>query len=140
VGGDLEADLVAQTLDIPKLKFLLGDTNFEGKARLTGLDQAMPSVSFDLAGDSLNEMSAITLQLKAKDGQLSIPTLAASLYDGSIDSNANLDVRNNTPRYSADAKISGVQAQPLLAAAAEFEQLRSMASTSPPRAARSCAC
>lgn len=179
VGGDLEADLVAQTLDIPKLKFLLGDTNFEGKARLTGLDQAMPSVSFDLAGDSLNvdkllgvsseteateetaaaadagsaddaielpvemmrtldidgqmtldqlivsnvEMSAITLQLKAKDGQLSIPTLAASLYDGSIDSNANLDVRNNTPRYSADAKISGVQAQPLLAAAAEFEQL-----------------
>lgn len=178
-GGDFEADLVAQTLDIPKLKFILGDTNFNGKARLTGLDQAMPAVTFNLAGDTLNvdkllgvtsteaateesaastdsastddsielptemmrtldidgqmtlenlivsnvEMSAITLQLNAKDGQLSIPKLAASLYDGSIDSNVNLDVRKETPRYSADAKITGVQAQPLLAAAAEFEQL-----------------
>lgn len=178
-GGDFEADLVAQTLDIPKLKFLLGETNFNGKARLTGLDKAMPTVTFDLAGDTLNvdklmgvtsadataeettastdntsadeiielptemmrtldidgqmtlenmivsnvEMSAITLQLKAKDGQLSIPKLAASLYEGSIDSNVNLDVRKEIPLYSADAKISGVQAQPLLAAAAEFEQL-----------------
>ncbi|MGB0866170.1 MAG: AsmA family protein [Granulosicoccaceae bacterium] len=180
VGGDLEADLVAQTLDIPKLKFQLGDTNFDGEAKLTGLDQAMPSVSFNLAGDSLNvdkllgtsaqdtantestttaesnapandaielptdlmrsldingqmtlenmivsnvEMSAITLQLKAKDGLLSIPKLAASLYEGSIDSNASLDVRNKTPLYSADAQVSGVQAHPLLAAAADFEQL-----------------
>ncbi len=178
VGGDLEADLVAQTLDIPKLNFLLNETTFDGKARLIGLDQPMPSVTFDLAGDTLDvdkllgveptasaeaapeaepsgeasdaielpmdtlrmldvegqmtlqklivanvEMTDITLQLQAKDGQLGIPKLAASLYDGAIDSNVSLDARKDTPLYSADASITGVQAQPLLAAAADFEQL-----------------
>ena len=178
VGGDLEADLVAQTLSIPKLKFLLGDTTFNGNANITGLDQAMPDVTFTLAGDTLNvdkllgtsaettaeatpaaadagsaddsielpmdtlrslkvkgemtlenlivsnvELTAITLQLQAKDGLLSIPKLAASLYEGTIDSNFGLDARKNTPHYTADAQVSGVQAKPLLAAAADFEQL-----------------
>lgn len=186
VGGDLAADLVAQTLDIPALALQLGDTRFNGSARLSGLDQPMPSVRFELAGDTLNvdkllgletaaadgteaaeggetstgetaaaagddrialptellrsldlegkmtlekmiaanvETSDITLALKADDGLLGIPTLAAKIYEGSIDSNASLDVRGATPKYSADAKISGVQAQPLLSAAAGFEQL-----------------
>ncbi len=179
VGGDIEADLVAQTLNIPKLKFLLGDTTFAGDAQISGLDQAMPTVRFKLAGDTLNvdkllgvtaaepvdeaapaattevatddsielptetlraldvagqmtlenlivsnvEMTAITLELQAKDGLLAIPKLAATLYEGSIDSNFSLDARKDVPLYSADANISGVQAQPLLAAAADFNQL-----------------
>lgn len=179
VGGDVTADLIAQTLDIPKLELLLGETRFNGQAHLTGLDKDMPSVTFNLAGDRLDvdkllgttttdtnltegtataesastddrielptetlrsldiegqmtlkelfvsnvELSDITLSLQAKNGLLSIPKLAASLYEGSIDSNFSLDARKETPLYSADAKVTGVQAQPLLAAAADFKQL-----------------
>lgn len=177
VGGDLEADLVAQTLNIPVLELLLGDTTLKGNANLSGLDQSMPQVAFDLAGDSLNldqllgldstvsttettspqngetddaialpletlrtlnieglmtlqklivsnmELSDIALKLRTKDGLLEIPNLAAKIYEGSIDSNLSLDVRNEVPRYTLDGKISAVQAQPLLTAAADFKQL-----------------
>jgi len=188
VGGDLHADMNAQTLDIPALKFKLGEDKLNGSATLTNLDQPMPSVRFNLSGDTLNVdqllgldttstepttpdgdasgsntaqtttaspansgdaielpiemlrqldvdgqltlenlivsnmlLTDITLPLQAANGVLSIPALKASLYDGKIETQLSLDTNKSKPSYKAKASITGVQAQPLLKAAADTD-------------------
>jgi AsmA protein len=65
----------------------------------------------------------IEIQVKSKDGVLKINPLGANLYDGSIQGDITLDVRKDTPRFSVNEKLSGVQAGPLLKDLTGKEQL-----------------
>jgi AsmA protein len=58
--------------------------------------------------------SDIDIQLKAKDGVLNLKPFNAKLYGGAVQADASLDARKDTPRFSVNEKLTGVQAGPLL--------------------------
>jgi len=58
--------------------------------------------------------SDVVLQVKANNGLLRLNPLGASLYAGQYSGDITLDARKDTPRFSIDEKVSGVQAGPLL--------------------------
>jgi len=58
--------------------------------------------------------SDIEIQLKAKDGVLNVKPFNAKLYGGAVQADASLDVRKETPRFSVNENLTGVQAGPLL--------------------------
>jgi len=81
-----------------------------------------PLRALDLNGDvriarlkafNLNSRD-VQIQIRAKDGVLEISPLAAQLYDGTVNAALKLDVRKDTPRFSVQESLSGVQAGPLL--------------------------
>jgi len=65
----------------------------------------------------------IEIQVKSKDGVLKINSLGAKLYDGAVQGDITLDVRKDTPRFSVNEKLTGVQAGPLLKDLTGKEQL-----------------
>ncbi len=67
--------------------------------------------------------SDIEIQLKAKDGVLNVKPLGAKLYGGALQADATLDVRKDTPRFSVNENLTGVQAGPLLKDLTGKEQL-----------------
>jgi AsmA protein len=58
--------------------------------------------------------SDIEIQLKAKGGVLNVKPFNAKLYGGAVQADASLDVRKETPRFSVNESLTGVQAGPLL--------------------------
>jgi AsmA protein len=56
----------------------------------------------------------VQIQIRAKNGILEISPLTAQLYDGTVNAGVKLDVRKDTPRFSVQESLSGVQAGPLL--------------------------
>jgi AsmA protein len=65
----------------------------------------------------------IEIQVKSKDGVLKINPLGAKLYDGAVQGDITLDVRKDTPRFSVNETLTGVQAGPLLKDLTGKEQL-----------------
>lgn len=65
----------------------------------------------------------IEIQVKSKDGVLKIDPLGAKLYDGAVKGDITLDVRKDTPRFSVNESLTGVQAGPLLKDLTGKEQL-----------------
>jgi AsmA protein len=65
----------------------------------------------------------IEIQVKSKDGVLTINPLGAKLYDGAVQGDITLDVRKDTPRFSVNEALTGVQAGPLLKDLTGKEQL-----------------
>ena len=57
----------------------------------------------------------IVVPVKAKNGKVGVENLTASLYEGKLDTSAGLDVTGNTPKYSVNMALDGIQADPLLA-------------------------
>lgn len=70
----------------------------------------------------------IEIQVKSKDGLLKINPLGAKLYDGAVQGDITLDVRKDTPRFSINETLTGVQAGPLLKDLTGKEQLLGTAS------------
>jgi len=58
--------------------------------------------------------SDIDIRITAGDGVLQINPVKASLYQGSMQGNVRLNVKQDTPRLNIKEKITGVQAGPLL--------------------------
>ncbi len=56
----------------------------------------------------------VLIQIRAKDGVLDISPLTAKLYEGAIDVDLKLDARKDTPRFTVNETLTGVQAGPLL--------------------------
>jgi len=65
----------------------------------------------------------IEIQVKSKDGVLKINPLGANLYEGTVQGDITLDVRKDTPHFSVNEKLTGVQAGPLLKDLTGKEQL-----------------
>ena len=65
----------------------------------------------------------IEIQVKSKDGVLKVNPLGAKLYGGALQSDITLDVRKDTPRFSVNETLAGVQAGPLLKDLTGKEQL-----------------
>jgi len=94
-----------------------------GKSTAASGDMPLePLRALDLSGDvriarlkafNLNSRD-VQIQIRAKDGILEISPLAAQLYEGTIDAGLTLDVRKDTPRFSVQESLRGVQAGPLL--------------------------
>lgn len=59
-------------------------------------------------------LARITLTLTARDGLVEVKPLTANLYNGSVEALMSLDVRADTPRYSFESRLQGVQIGPLL--------------------------
>ena len=58
--------------------------------------------------------SDIAIPVIAKNGRVSINGLQASLYQGQLSSNATIDATADTPAYSVDMNLAGIEADPLL--------------------------
>lgn len=58
---------------------------------------------------------SIVIPVKAKGGVISLPGIAARLYDGKIDSSVTVDARKEIPAFAAKANLDGILAEPLLA-------------------------
>jgi len=59
-------------------------------------------------------LSDIAMTLKAKDGLIRLNPIGAKLYDGTYSGDIALDARGAQPKISANEKLAGVQAGPLL--------------------------
>ncbi|WP_018952694.1 AsmA family protein [Thioalkalivibrio sulfidiphilus] len=59
-------------------------------------------------------LARISLTLTARDGLVEVKPLTANLYNGSVEALMSLDVRGDTPRYSFEPRLQGVQIGPLL--------------------------
>ncbi|OEF26941.1 AsmA family protein [Vibrio rumoiensis] len=60
------------------------------------------------------KMQNVVTQFKVNRGVIDLQRLAANLYGGSVNANARIDARKNTPTYSIHKEVKGVQVQPLL--------------------------
>ncbi|SFM25356.1 AsmA protein [Ectothiorhodospira mobilis] len=60
------------------------------------------------------QMQGVSLKVKARDGRLDVESIRGNLYDGSLEGRLGLDVRQDTPAYSAEAALSSVRIGPLL--------------------------
>ena len=96
--GKDKASAPAEPLPLDSLRSL----NLEGKLTVDYLQ------AFNLRSRE------VELQVKAKNGVLHLTPLAATLYDGSYRGDITLDVRKDTPQFSVNEKLAGVQAGPLL--------------------------
>ena len=56
----------------------------------------------------------IVVPVKAKAGQLGVQDMKASMYEGALTANAGVDVTGDTPGYSVDMSLAGIEAEPLL--------------------------
>lgn len=56
----------------------------------------------------------IVVPVKANSGKLAIQDMKASLYQGALAATAGVDVSGDTPGYSVDMSLAGIQAEPLL--------------------------
>ncbi len=59
-------------------------------------------------------LTDVLLGMTAKGGKIQMSPLQAKLYQGQYRGRVSLDVRKDTPKISADEKLSGVQIGPLL--------------------------
>ena len=59
--------------------------------------------------------SDIVVPVRAAGGKLAVQNVAALLYEGALDATAGVDVTGDTPAYSVDMSLAGIQADPLLA-------------------------
>ena len=60
------------------------------------------------------KMANIVLNVKSRKGVLSMDPISAALYEGKFQGSVKLDVRKDTPRFSAKKTLSGIQIEPLL--------------------------
>ena len=56
----------------------------------------------------------IVVPVKASAGRLALQDMKASLYEGALTATAGVDVSGDTPGYSVDMSLAGIQAEPLL--------------------------
>jgi AsmA protein len=111
-----------------------GDSKVAKTSTETGKDDALPLEALrqlNLNGrlgigrlQAFNLRSRdIEIQVKSRDGVLKINPLGAKLYEGAVQGDITLDVRKDTPRFSVNEKLTGVQAGPLLKDLTGKEQL-----------------
>ncbi len=60
------------------------------------------------------KLQDLRIQIKGKDGLLTLNPLAAALYGGTYEGNVSIDARGKQPQLSLDEKLANVQAGPLL--------------------------
>ncbi|WP_456377166.1 AsmA family protein [Thiolapillus sp.] len=60
------------------------------------------------------KMKNILLNVKSRKGVLTMDPISAALYEGKFQGSVRLDVRQDTPRFSAKKNLSGIQIEPLL--------------------------
>lgn len=68
-------------------------------------------------------VQAMKLSLSADRGLIQVQPVAANLYQGSMRSGATLDARRTTPRFSVEAALTNIQAEPLLKDALDMDLL-----------------
>ena len=57
----------------------------------------------------------IAVPVKAQNGRVAIEGLRASMYEGQLNSSTSIDVTTDTPGFSVDMSLAGIEADPLLA-------------------------
>jgi AsmA protein len=118
---DLKKFLQTTDQDIPALqtaKMLTADLNFTMAPNQT----ATPLSSLVLQGqiklDELNfaklAASNLNIMINMKDGVVELAPINAALYQGSLQGDAKINIIPATPQISLQAKLAGVQAEPLL--------------------------
>ena len=56
----------------------------------------------------------IAVPVTARSGRININDLKASMYAGQLNTSATIDATNDTPSYSVDMNLAGIEADPLL--------------------------
>ena len=97
---------------------------------MSGLNAANADLSFEAGGIRFQkfEIGKSTLRVLLKDGQLNVELAEMALYEGNAKGTVELSARGKTPALAMAFDLSGVQAQPLLVAAADADALSGTAS------------
>lgn len=96
------------------------------KADFTALRKLDLDADFSVGSLKINnlKMENILLKVRSRKGVLSMDPLSAALYGGKFKGNVKLDVRKDSPRFSAKKTLSGIQVEPLLTDLTGKAQLR----------------
>jgi len=86
------------------------------KPDFTALRKLNLGVSFSVGSLKVNglKMENMILKAKSRKGVLSMDPINALLYEGKLKGSVKLDVRKDTPHFSAKKSLSGIQIEPLL--------------------------
>ena len=92
---------------------------------LSGLKAADLDMSFSTQALKIRNITVgkSDLTLKLDNGLLTATLADMALYDGTGSGSVQVDARNDTPEIKANFDLSGVQAEPLMKDAAEFDRL-----------------
>ncbi|HDK37395.1 MAG TPA: AsmA family protein [Thiolapillus brandeum] len=96
------------------------------KPDFTALRKLKLDASFSIGNLQLNglKMEKIILKVRSRKGVLSMDPISALLYEGQLNGNVKLDVRKDSPLFSAKQNLSGIQIEPLLKDLTGKAQLR----------------
>ncbi len=86
------------------------------KPDFTALRKLDLDAKFSVGSLKINglKMQNIILNVKSRKGVLRMDPVSAALYEGKFQGSIKLDVRQDTPRFSAKKTLSGIQIEPLL--------------------------
>jgi AsmA protein len=92
---------------------------------MSGLNAANADLSFEAGGIRFQkfEIGKSTLRVLVKDGQLNVELGEMALYEGNANGKVELSARGETPTLAMSFDLAGVQAEPLLVAAADSDTL-----------------
>ena len=91
----------------------------------SGLDAANADLTFDLAGLKVQaiEIGRSRLHIVVNNGSATVDLLEAALYGGNGTAHVEIDRSGARPAIAKTFSATGIQAEPLLAAAAGFDKL-----------------
>ncbi len=86
------------------------------KPDFTALRKLDLEAGFSVGNLKINglKMENIILKVKSRKGVLTMDPISAALYEGKFQGSIKLDVRKDSPRFSAKKTLSGIQIEPLL--------------------------
>lgn len=98
----------------------------DGKPDFSALRKLNLEASFSVGSLTLNglKMQKIMLNVKSRKGVLTMDPISAVLYQGKFHGTVKLDVRKDTPSFSARKTLTGIQIEPLLKDLTGKAQLR----------------
>jgi AsmA protein len=114
---DLKKFLQAIGQDVPDLqnaKMMTAKINFTDAPLGLGTLVLHGKVTLDELQAAKIAVSHILMNADLKNSVLDLSSIAASLYQGTLQGNAKVDFKTATPQLTIQAKLNGVQIEPLL--------------------------
>lgn len=103
------------SIDVAKM--LTADVDFTAEAPKTTLIQAISlqgKIKLDQIQAAKMKASNLVINAHLQNGILEFTPITAQLYQGTLESQAKINLTTTTPQISAQAKLANVQAEPLM--------------------------
>ncbi|HSW93902.1 MAG TPA: AsmA family protein [Gammaproteobacteria bacterium] len=117
IKGDMNFDLNQQTLQCDNIRATVANLAMKGNLNITRLN-TNPVINAELKLDSLQtatvRMTNVAVKAHFQKGILDIAPFSADFYQGTITGQTIVNLNASTPEITAHAKLTNVQAEPLI--------------------------